>query len=88
MQLPKDKERLTEVLEELETFKTTQGYRLYREKFSILMEMAATQCQESDYPLVYRSQGEYRALKRVRNIVEDLTKEIQQALTSMRESSQ
>ena len=89
MPLPKDKELLLEMLEDLEVFQGTRGFQAFREKLSALKDQASRLCREElEYPKVVRHQGEYSAYEKVSRVVEDLTKEIRDMLPRQGESSQ
>lgn len=76
MQLPQDKESLELLVEELEAFKRTRVYHLFQEKLSALLRQAGTLCQETDYPQVYRHQGQSAAYRKVANLTDDIIGEV------------
>lgn len=77
MPLPKDKESLLALRDQMQEMKEMQAFRLCQDKFSRLLEQAQGQTEsQTELALVFRSQGEVVAYRKALRCWDDLMKEI------------
>lgn len=86
MPLPKDKEGLLALRDQLQELKEMQAFRLLQERFSALLEQSQRLTEsETEVALVFRSQGEVAALRKAVRCWDDLLREVSTAITSIGE---
>lgn len=86
MPLPKDKESLLALRDQMQELKETQVFRLLLEQFSRLLEQSQRQTESAtELALVYRSQGEVVAYRKATKCWDSLFQEISTAISSIGE---